>query len=541
MRFPALLIKNRRATKIEFRWYGNKMAKSANTFDKAILDPALQHERIFRTMVESVRDYAIFVLDPSGIVATWNPGAHRIKQYEAQEIIGKHFSAFYPETDIRNGKPEMELRVASEVGRFEDEGWRLRKDGTRFWANVIITAIRDEHGTLLGFGKITRDLTERIAAEQRYRMLVEGVTDYSIFSLDATGVVTSWNLGAERIKQYSAQEIIGKHFSTFYTPEDVEARMPEMVLRTAEQEGHWEGEGWRMRKDGTRFWSSIVVSAIKDEEGRLTGFSKVTRDITDRKKLMDELQRHMEELEVQVAERERTNAELEAFSYSVSHDLRAPLRAIEGFASALREDYGDKLDGDAQDYLNEIITAATRLNRLVQDLLNYGRVGRTELPLTQVVLKPVIEKIVSENVKDNPEGNPGNKGQITIKGQPSQKVLAHEATLYQILSNLVSNALKFRRNDVEPQVEIAITATKNNMTRVSVIDNGIGIAPQHRERIFKVFERLHGIEEYPGTGIGLAIVKRAVERMGGRCGVESILGKGSTFWVELPQPAGADR
>jgi PAS domain S-box-containing protein len=509
------------------------MAKVANTFAKPTLDPSLQHERIFRTMVESVKDYAIFVLDPNGIVATWNPGAQQIKQYQAEEIIGKHFSTFYPEKDIRNGKPDMELRVAAEVGRFEDEGWRIRKDGSRFWANVIITAIRDENGKLLGFGKITRDLTERIAAEQRYRILVEGVTDYSIFSLDATGVVTSWNLGAERIKQYSAQEIIGKHFSTFYTPEDIEAHMPEKVLRTAEQEGHWEGEGWRRRKDGTRFWSSVVVSAIRDEEGRLTGFSKVTRDITDRKKLMDELQRHTEELEVQVAERGRTNAELEAFSYSVSHDLRAPLRAIEGFASALREDYGDKLDHDAQDYLNEIITASARLNRLVQDLLDYGRVGRTELSLAPVTLKPLIEKVVSDNVK--------NQGEMAIKGQPSRMVLAHEATLYQILSNLVSNAVKFRRSDVEPHVDIAVTAAKNGMTRVSVIDNGIGIAPQHLDRIFKVFERLHGIEEYPGTGIGLAIVKRAVERMGGRCGVDSILGKGSTFWVELPQPAGAEK
>ena len=505
------------------------MATRVSTATNA-LSPELQHERIFRVMVESVRDYAIFLLDPSGVVASWNPGAQRLKQYTADEIIGRHFSVFYPEKEIANRKPDHELEVAARVGRFEDEGWRIRKDGSRFWANVVITRISDERGKLLGFGKITRDLTERRAAEQRYRLLVDSVQDYSIFSLDASGYVTSWNSGAQRIKGYTAEDIIGKHFSTFYTPEDAEAGMPERVLKTARETGHFEGEGWRVRKDGTRFWSSILVTPIVDEDGRHIGFSKVTRDVTDRKKLMDQLQQHTEELEVQIAERERVNAELEAFSYSVSHDLRAPLRAIEGFANALREDYGEKLDPAAHEYLEQIMKASTRMNRLVRDLLEYGRLGRIELPAGRIALLPLLQRVIEENFS----------GQDVVADVPdSLVVMGHEPTLSQMFVNLISNGIKFQKPGLPPEVRITAVCASNRMVRISVIDNGIGIQPDHVGKLFKVFERLHGVEQYPGTGIGLAIVKRGSERMGGRCGVESKAGEGSSFWVELPQASQA--
>src|SRR5436305_8131178 len=212
--------------------------------------PNLGSDMVVRRLVDSMEDYAIFMLDPNGYVATWNPGAERIKGYTPQEIIGEHFSKFYPQKDIENDKPGMELRMALEVGHFQDEGWRIRKDGSRFWANVVITAVRNDDGSLIGYGKITRDLTERRRAEQRYRLLIEGVSDYAIFSLDANGIVASWNSGAERIKQYSADEIIGQSFSRFYTPEDRAAGLPQKVLATAKSNGHFEGEGWRVRKDG---------------------------------------------------------------------------------------------------------------------------------------------------------------------------------------------------------------------------------------------------------------------------------------------------
>ena len=247
----------------------------------------LQSEGVFRILVEGVRDYAIFLLDPEGNVVTWNPAAERIKGYSADDIVGKHFSTFYPEADKLAGKPAYELNIAAEKGRFEDENWRIRKDGSRFWASVVITKVVNESGGLIGFGKITRDLTERRLAELRYRLLVEGVSDYAIFSLDPKGHVTSWNTGAQRIKGYADFEIMGEHFSRFYLPEDRAAGLPEHVLHTATESGHYEGEGWRVRKDGTRFWASVVVTPIRNDQGEIIGYRKITRDVTDRKNLLE--------------------------------------------------------------------------------------------------------------------------------------------------------------------------------------------------------------------------------------------------------------
>lgn len=484
-----------------------------------------ESERIFRYLVENIADYAIFMLDPTGHVATWSLGAERIKGYKAEEIIGQHFSKFYPQADLESGKPAWELREAERTGRYEDEGWRVRKDGSRFWANVVITAIRDEEGTLLGFGKVTRDITERRQAEQRHRLLIEAVTDYAIYSLDRDGYITSWNPGAERIKQYTAEEVIGKHFSLFYTPEDRAREMPAFVLHTAATAGHFEGEGWRVRKDGTRFWSSVAVTPVRDDENNIIGFSKVTRDITDRKELLDRIRQHAEELELRIAEREQTNAELEAFSYSVSHDLRAPIRAITGFADAVREEYGDRLDATGHEYLQHVLDGAARMNRLVEDLLNYSRLSRVELELEAVPVARVTATAL-KNIGTH-------DGKIKVAIPDNVSVRGHEATLVQVIYNLVNNALKFRRPNVRPEINVSVEKNKG-FGRITVADNGIGIAPQHRERIFQVFERLHGTEEFPGTGIGLAIVKRSIERMGGRFGLDSEVGRGSTFWVELP-------
>ena len=486
----------------------------------------LQSERVFRLLVEGVRDYAIFMLDPQGNVASWNPGAERIKGYKAEEIIGKHFSNFYPAVDREAGKPEYELKVAKATGRFEDEGWRIRKDGSQFWASVVITRINDEQGNQIGFGKITRDLTERRIAEQRYRQLIEGVQDYAIYSLDPNGYLTSWNTGAQRIKGYNEFEILRKHFSTFYTPEDAAAGMPQHVLKTAAETGHFEGEGWRVRKDGTRFWASVVVTPIRSDQGELIGFSKITRDVTDRRVLLEQIRQHAEELELRIAEREQTNAELEAFSYSVSHDLRAPLRAIEGFTNAFIEDYGEQVPPQGLEYLREVTAAAERMNHLVQDLLNFSRLSRIQFELTPTDVGSVVRQALRQV--------DGDASAVTVEVGQGLSVTGHEQTLVQILSNLIANALKFQRPGIAPEVIVSAERT-NGHVRICVRDNGIGIAPEHQERIFQVFERLHGQEEYPGTGIGLAIVKRGAQRMGGRVGLDSKPGEGSTFWVELPR------
>lgn len=483
---------------------------------------------VFRYLIDSVTDYAIFVLDPHGRVAHWNAGAERLQGYTPDEIIGKHFGRFYTQPDQEAGRPEYELRITREQGRFENEGWRVRKDGSRFWANVLFTRLADDNGNLIGFGTITRDLTERRHSDLRYKLLVEGVIDYAIFSMDPTGVIGSWNQGAERLKGYTADEIIGRNFSLFYSEHDRRVGLPQHVLRTAAETGHFEGEGWRYRKDGSRFWASVVVTALRDEEGQLYGYSKVTRDMTERKQLLDELQRHSNELELRVREREETNAELEAFAYSVSHDLRAPLRAISGFATALSEDYEGRLDETAREYLNEITGAAARMQALVQDLLDYGRVSRIELTQEAVNLRQIVDHAVKQLGK--PEGR-----KVDIRVAADVTVRAFPPMLEQVIFNLLSNAIKFSASSPGPDVRVWAEQLDGRV-RLSVRDNGIGIAVEHQERIWNVFERLHDRETYPGTGIGLAIVKRAVIRMQGSYGVQSEPGKGSTFWIELARP-----
>ena len=490
------------------------------------IDHPLQSEHVYRRLVEGLKDYALFLLTPEGIVASWSPGAERMKGYKASEIIGKPFTLFYPENDLLAGKPQRELVMAAETGRCEDEGWRIRKDGTRFWANVVITAVRDDDGTLLGFGKITRDNTDRREAEMRYRVLIEGVTDYAIYSLDKNGNVASWNTGAQRIKNYTAEEIIGKHFSQFYTKEDAVAGLPARVLETAATTGHYAGEGWRVRKDGTKFWSSVVVTPLRDEVGELIGYSKITRDITDRMNLLEKIQHHADELELRVAEREHTNAELEAFSYSVSHDLRSPLRAIEGFTDIILTDYGGQLPAEVIELLQNVAQSAIRMNRLVQDLLEYSRLSRIEIESAPVSIAAAVKAAcdqIDEELRDK----------IKTSIDPSLRVSANMATLTQALFNLINNGLKFYLPEQDPHVEVSARRDGGNII-VEVCDEGIGIAPQHQERVFQVFERLHSTEAYPGTGIGLAIVKRGINRLGGKVWVESAPGKGSRFYISLP-------
>jgi PAS domain S-box-containing protein len=274
------------------------MAKRADQLTVSESDPiergarelGRRPDQLYRLLVDSVEDYAIFALDPHGNIVSWNTGAERINGYTAEEAIGRHFSLFYPADRVAARFPDYELREADRVGRFEDEGWRLRKDGTRFWSNVVITALRDQAGKLIGFAKVTRDLTDRRAAEEalrasdeRFRILVQGVRDYAIFMLDAKGYVATWNPGVERIKGYTADELVGKHFSIFYTPEDLADHKPERELAIATAAGVYEEEGWRVRKDGTRFWANVVITALRDAEGNLAGFGKVTRDLTERR------------------------------------------------------------------------------------------------------------------------------------------------------------------------------------------------------------------------------------------------------------------
>ena len=292
---------------------------------------SLTEDGRYRLLVEAVTDYAIFMLDADGFVTSWNAGARRFKGYEAPEILGEHFSRFYTEEDCRAGRPKRVLATAAREGRFEGEGWRVRKDGTRFWASVVIDRISDPGGKLVGFAKITRDLTERRATEtslrrsqEQFRRLVEGVTDYSIFLLEPDGRVATWNAGAQRIKGYRPEEIIGQHFSRFYTEEDRENREPDKALETATREGRFEKEGWRVRKNGERFWANVVIDPIYDS-GELVGFAKITRDITERR----ETQLALEKAREALFQSQKMDA-IGQLTGGVAHDFNNLLTAILG-------------------------------------------------------------------------------------------------------------------------------------------------------------------------------------------------------------------
>jgi len=383
-----------------------------------------------------------------------------------------------------------------------------------------------EHARARGLEtEIITEAKNRKAVEERYRLLIETMQDYAIFTLDPDGTIASWNPGAERMKGYIPAEIIGQNFSRFYTEEDRQKGVPEMVLRTALRQGHYEGEGWRVRKDRSQFWASVVVTPLRTENDTLLGFSKITRDVTERKRLTEQLKQHAKELELRIAERDQTNADLEAFSYSVAHDLRAPLRAIEGFTTAALDDFGEQMPARVRDYLQRVISSSERMDTLIADLLQYSRITRAEITSSRVDVQEAINQALEHFDKDA-------RSKIVVNIEPKLAAMAHQPTLVQAVTNLVSNALKFYPPSANPHAEVRALREGENVI-IQVRDEGIGIDHVHQEQIFRAFERLHGMEQYPGTGIGLAIVERGVSKMGGKIRVQSAPGKGSTFSIEV--------
>ena len=487
-----------------------------------------QAER-FRVLVESVSDYAIFMLDPRGNVETWNTGAQRIKGYRPEEIIGRHFSVFYPPEDIAAGKCEMELEVAGREGRFEDEGWRVRSDGSRFWANVVITALHDATGHLTGFGKVTRDLTERLnaerarlAADERFRRLIESVKDYAIFILDPTGHVATWNDGAQRIKGYTGAEIIGSHFSRFYPEKDVRAGKCEMELEVAAREGRFEDEDWRVRKDGSLFWANVVISAIRDDSGKLVGFSKVTRDLTDRKRAEQERAARLAA--------EEANRTKDQFLGMLGHELRNPLAPIVTALQLI------KLRGDDDKHAREhlvIERQVAQMTTLVDDLLDVSRIarGHIELQRESVDIRDAVAKAVeiARPALDK-------KAQQLEVDLPVRPAIVHgdESRLVQVFANLLNNAGKYTK----PGGHIFVLMRQLNAEIVvEVRDNGIGIDAALLPRIFDLF--VQGTQDIDraegGLGLGLTLVKQIIDGHGGQVEARSGgRGSGSTFTVRLP-------
>ena len=517
---------------------------------------------LHRLLVSSVQDYAIFALDPNGYILSWNAGAERIKGYAPEEIIGKHFSIFYPRELVAEGFPEFELRTAANTGRFEDEGWRLRKDGSRFWANVVITALHDDKGRLLGFAKVTRDLTERREAEEalreseeRFRMLVEGVRDYAIFMLDPTGHVTTWNAGAERINGYRSKEIIGQHFSKFYPEEDRAAHKPERELEIATRTGKYEEEGWRIRSDGTKFWSSVLITAIRNKTGELVGFGKVTRDLTERRRseqraLEDARRMAMEEAARRAAEdraqelhslverADEANRAKSQFLAAMSHELRTPLNAIGGYADLLAMGLSGPLTPRQKEQLDRIKRSQMHLLGIINDILNFSRIeaGQFVYNIAVVPMREAIEAVVQMMM---PQAVANRLRLGAEECDSSIVVCADQPKLEQILLNLLSNAVKF----TPPGGSIALSCVKDgDEVRVEVSDTGTGIPKEMLDSIFEPFVQVGRTLTAPaeGTGLGLAISRDLARAMGGDITVESTVGVGSTFRVSLPAAESED-
>ena len=481
--------------------------------------------------VQKATDHAIFLLDDQGHIRTWNEGARRIKGYEREEIVGKHFSIFYPPEDLLSHKPAYELKVAAAEGRYEEYGWRLRKNGVPFWANVLIVARKGEAGELLGFTKFTRDVTDRKQAEdalrrseERYRVLVDSVRDYAIFLLDAAGRVRTWNRGAQEIKGYRSAEIVGEHISKFYTAEDKQRGLPKQLLAQAAHEGRVESEGWRVRKDGTRFWADVIITAIHGPDGKLTGFSKVTRDLTER----HEGQLERSGLQRQAVESTEANRRLEAFSYTVAHDLKAPIRAVIAFADEIETEPANNLEPASRELLQRIRRTSENMGVLIEDLLNFSRSEKGDIHAEEVDLGKIAAHIHTHTLLRR---DPARVGDLVLDGD--LRVWGDKGLLRIVMDNLLSNAWKF--TSTRPRYRIGIRKIDGDAsTTVSVKDNGVGFPIERIDELFEPFKRLHASTEFPGTGVGLSTVQRIVARHGGRVWAESRPGEGATFSFSLP-------
>jgi PAS domain S-box-containing protein len=663
----------------------------------------------FRVMVKNVEDYAIYLLDLDGTVTSWNIGAERLEGYQSDDIIGQHFSRFFTPEDVQAGKPQQLLATALSQGRVEDEGWRVRKDGERFWTNVVITTLYKEDGTPYGFAKIARDVTERRqAAEEREHLLAEAIAAHDlltsvfermsdgIVALDKDGNYTYVSQPAVRLlNRQKPEDLIGKNIwiefpevvgqafdhafhraietqqvislETYYEPWDrwfenriypspdgvtiyftetterkraeaavqrynrhltvirqieediIAARSPEKIMEAVlnnvrelipcdraavmildeetevvtvtaatpdptsaiQPNAHFplnRGPMLEMLRSGENLrvpdlqqldnvTSELIKVYIREGirsallsplivEGQFIGVLNLTSQrpdffITEHVEIAQDLANQLAvalyqsrltqriiqqnaELEQRVAERtaqlEAKNRDLETFSYTVSHDLKAPLRGIDGYSRLLLEDHLDKLDEEGRSFLRNIRTAANQMGQLIDDLLTYSRLERRPLQTNQINPHSLAESLVAEYTAEIQQ----REVSLTLSIPPQATVSADPDGLTMALRNLLDNALKFTRQIEKPVIEIGGRETENTCI-LWVQDNGIGFDMKYHDRILEIFQRLHRVEEYPGTGIGLAIVKKAMQRMGGRIWAESELGKGATFYLEVPK------
>jgi PAS domain S-box-containing protein len=498
--------------------------------------PGFSPEERYRVLVAAVSDYAIYMLDPDGFVVSWNAGAERLKGYTEAEILGRHFSAFYEPEDVSTGLPTRALLMARTTGRFEAEGWRRRKNGERFWAVVIVNPIISPAGELIGYAKVTRDLTERRAAEEalrrseeQFRLLVQAVTDYAIYMLDPDGIITNWNAGAQRAKGYKPHEVIGSHFSRFYRQEDRDSGLPARALATAAGEGRFEGEGWRVRKDGTEFWANVVIDPIFDSQGVLRGYAKVTRDITDKRNAQLALEQAREAL--------FQSQKLEAIGQltgGVAHDFNNLLMVVLTSLELLRRRMPD--DKKLHALVDTATQGAKRGVTLTQRMLAFAR--RQELRPESVDLdalaggmRELLERTLGPTIAIETAFEAG-LGPVLV--DPHQLELA--------ILNLAVNArdampkggvLRLEAREEEHAATAGPESLKpGTYVRLSIADTGSGMNAQTLARAVEPFFTTKGVGK--GTGLGLAMVQGLAGQSGGRFGLSSTEGVGTRAELWLP-------
>ncbi len=511
---------------LEFARQTVQLTESRQALEKQTI--TFQSDARYRGLLEAAPD-AMVISDTQGRIILINAETERLFNYRRGELIGQPVEILVPERFREKHPRQRQGYTARPHTRTMDGGLELRglrKDGSEFPAEIALSPLKTPEGVLMTAA--IRDISVRKQAqdalrlsEERLRMVVSNAKDYAILMLDPKGIVVSWNEGAERIKGYRADEIIGQHFSRFYSPEDISDGKPELELEIAARAERAEDEGWRIRKDGSRFFANVVITALRDEAGQLRGFGKITRDITERKKSEEQLMKTIGELN-------RSNDELQQFAYVSSHDLQEPLRMVASYTQLLARRYKGRLDSDADEFIAFAVDGCNRMQGLIQDLLAYSRAGTQGKALSEVSSEAALQTALS-NLRITIAEN----GAV-VTHDPLPALMMDQLQLTQVFQNLVGNAVKYRRSEV-PRVHVSATKNGENESVFSVRDNGLGIDSQYFERIFVLFQRLHGRNEFEGTGIGLAICKKVLERLGGRIWVESQPEQGSTFYFALPE------
>ena len=508
------------------RFLEEKIAATSHDFDQLAL-----MEGEYRGLLEAAPD-GMVVVDSGGQIVLLNARAEKLFGYRRDELVGESVMSIIPqgfaERLIADGTRSAAEALAQQIGEgLELEG--LRKDGSCFPVEIMLSPLENADGVMVTAA--IRDITSRKLAEnelrlseERFRLLVNNATDYSIITLDPEGRIISWNRGAQQMKGYQENEIIGKNFSCFYLPDAIRLGAPMHEMQEALREGRCEVEGWRVRKDGSRFFANAIITTLRDDHGGVRGFAKITRDITERKDAEAQLFTTLEELK-------RSNDELLQFANVTSHDLQEPLRMVASYTQLLAKRYEGRLDADADEFITYAVDGCNRMQRLIEDLLTYSRVSASTRE-AGVISSEVSLREALANLRVTIEES---SAQVTHDALPS--LLMDGTQLTSVFQNLVANAIKYRR-ELPPRVHISARKNETDEWIVSVRDNGLGIDAQYFDRIFILFQRLHGRHEFQGTGIGLAICKKIVEQWGGKIWVESKLEQGSLFSFSLPESKG---